>query len=206
MTGVDGEIADFGARLDRLGMCPGTSGNVSALVGGRILITPTGALLGALDPERLSVLDLDGGHLAGPRPTKEALLHAAVYRARPEAAAIVHLHSPWALAVSCLGDLPRHDALAAYTPYYAMRVGALPRVPYFPPGDAALARACAAAFEADGRARAVLLDRHGLVAIGATVGDASAVAEEVELAARMHFLLEGRSAAPLSEDERAALA
>ncbi len=162
-------------------MCPGTSGNISARVDDRILVSPTGALLGALDPDLLSVIDLEGRHFDGPRPTKEAVLHAAVYRVRPEANAIVHLHSPWALAASCLTDLPRHDALPAYTPYYAMRVGVLPRVPYVAPGQPGLAEACAAGFESDARARGVLLDRHGLVTVGSSVGDATAIAEELEL-------------------------
>lgn len=206
MRTIASEIARIGERLDRLGLCPGTSGNVSALVDDRILVSPTGALLGALDPDSLSTIDRSGRHLGGPPPTKEAVLHAAVYRVRAEARAIVHLHSPWALAASCLDDLPRHDALAAYTPYYAMRVGVLPRVPYFPPGDPGLADACAAGFESDARANGVLLDRHGLVAVGSSVAEAAAVAEELELAARMHFLLDGRGVSPLTDAERARLA
>lgn len=206
MTGVAAELVRYGQRLDRLGMCPGTSGNISARLDDRILVSPTGALLGELDADRLSVLGLDGQHLDGPPATKEAVLHAAVYRVRPHATAIVHLHSPWALAASCLDDLPRHDALPAYTPYYAMRVGVLPRVAYVAPGQPGLASACADGFASDERARGVLLDRHGLVTVGTSVGDAAAIAEELELAARMHFQLDGRAVTPLSAAERAMLA
>lgn len=199
------DLVRYGQRLDRLGMCPGTSGNISVRVDDRVLVSPTGALLGALDADQLSAIDLEGRHIDGPRPTKEAVLHAAVYRVRPQASAIVHLHSPWALAASCLTDLPRDDALPAYTPYYAMRVGVLPRVPYVAPGEPGLADACAAGFASDARARGVLLDRHGLVTVGTSVGDAAAIAEELELAARMHFLLDGRAVTPLSARERARL-
>lgn len=206
MIDTANDLVRYGQRLDRLGMCPGTSGNISARLDDRILVSPTGALLGELDPARLSVIDLDGAHVDGPRPTKESVLHAAVYRVRPEASAIVHLHSPWALAASCLSDLPRDDALPAYTPYYAMRVGVLPRVDYVAPGRPELGSACAAGFESDARARGVLLDRHGLVTVGNSVGDAAAIAEELELAARMHFLLAGRAVTPLTAAERALLA
>ncbi|WP_072314896.1 class II aldolase/adducin family protein [Agrococcus sp. Marseille-P2731] len=198
-------IVELGARLDTLGMCPGTSGNISAIEGGRILVSPTGARLGALVAAELSVLDLDGTHVDGPRPTKEAVLHAAVYRERPAARAIVHTHSPWALALSCLAGLDRDDALPHYTPYYTMRVGTLPRVRYVAPGAPELAAACAEGFARDPRAKAVLLDRHGLVAVGASVEDAAAIAEELELAARLHFTLAGHLVAPLTPAEQDAL-
>ncbi|GAA3593242.1 class II aldolase/adducin family protein [Agrococcus terreus] len=202
MSELADAIVDLGRRLDGLGMAPGTSGNLSARDGDTIVVTPTGAMLGALDPDALSRISLAGEHLDGPRPTKESVLHAAVYQERPEARGIVHTHSPWALALSCLDDLPREDALPHYTPYYTMRVGLLPRVAYVPPGDAGLAAACAAGFAADARANAVLLDRHGLVAVGRSVGDAAAIAEELELAARLHFTLAGHAFTPLSAAEQ----
>lgn len=202
MSGLADAIVDLGLRLDGLGMAPGTSGNLSARDGDTILVTPTGVMLGALDADALSRISLDGEHLDGPRPTKESVLHAAVYLERPEARGIVHTHSPWALALSCLDDLPREDALPHYTPYYTMRVGLLPRVGYVRPGDPGLAAACATGFASDARANAVLLDRHGLVAVGASVGDAAAVAEELELAARLHFTLDGRAVTPLTTTEQ----
>ena len=126
------------ARIARLvsdaGYSPGTSGNISARVEKRILISPTGARLSSLEADSLSEVSLDGVHLAGAQPTEEAQLHAGVYRVRPMARMIIHLHSPFATALSCLEDLDTEDALPAYTPYYVMRVGTLPVVPYFPPG------------------------------------------------------------------------
>ena len=99
------EISDLGASLHARRLTFGRTGNLSVRVGEEVLVTPTGATLGRLDPEQLARIDLTGAHVAGPRPSKEAFLHAAMYRARPDAGAVVHLHSTYAVAVSCLADV-----------------------------------------------------------------------------------------------------
>ena len=105
---------------------------------GQVLVTPTGVSLGALRADALSVIDLEGRHVSGAKPSKEAFLHAAVYRARPDSGAVVHLHSTHAVALSCLDDVDPADVLPPLTAYYVMRVGKLPLLPYHAPGDTSL--------------------------------------------------------------------
>ena len=98
-------------------------------------------VLGSLDPARIAKLAADGRHLDGDPPSKEAFLHRCVYEMRGDAKAIVHLHSTHSVAVSCLAGIDADDVLPPLTAYYVMRVGKLPLIPYFPPGDERLAAA-----------------------------------------------------------------
>jgi len=176
------------------------TGNISVRDGDHVLVTPTGASLGTL--EELSVIDADGRHVAGPRPSKEAFLHAAVYRSRPDAGAVVHLHSPYAVAVSCLDGLPPDDVLPPLTAYYVMRVGTLPLLPYHAPGDAALEPL---AEQVAARHPAFLLANHGPVVAGADLAAAADAIEELEETARLFLLLRGHPARPLTDDQVADL-
>ncbi len=94
-------ICTLGAKLAARGLCPGTSGNISARIADGWLMTPTNSSLGDLEPGQLSKLDLSGRHVAGDPPTKEAFLHATMYEKRGTARAVVHLHSTHATALSC---------------------------------------------------------------------------------------------------------
>ena len=87
------------------GLTGGSAGNMSLRVEGGILATPTGIPFGELTPGNLSLLDETGALVSGPKATKEAPFHLAWYKANPDHLAVVHLHSPWAVAVSCLADL-----------------------------------------------------------------------------------------------------
>lgn len=181
-------MCEHGRSLYRRGLAHGSSGNISARVGDAMLITPTNSCLGRLDPARIALVAADGGHRGGDRPSKEAFLHLAMYRQRATARGIVHLHSTHAVAVSCLCHADPANVLPPITAYYAMRVGRLPLVPYFRPGDPALA----AAVEVEaGRHRAVLLANHGPVVAGATLDDAVCNAEELEETAKLFLMLRG---------------
>jgi ribulose-5-phosphate 4-epimerase/fuculose-1-phosphate aldolase len=184
-------ICALGAKLAARGLCPGTSGNISARIGDGWLMTPTNSSLGELDPAHLSKLDLAGKHVAGDPPTKEALLHRSVYDVRPDDGAIVHLHSTHAVAISCLDPSCHHShetALPPITAYFVMRVGKLPLVPYYRPGDPKLADAIRE--YAKGH-RAVLLANHGPVVAGTSLSAASASIEELEETAKLHLLMQG---------------
>ncbi|MBT6441851.1 MAG: aldolase, partial [Alphaproteobacteria bacterium] len=98
-------IAMHGASLYNRGYGCGSSGNISVRHDGGILVTPTNSCMGRLDPARISRLANDGTHLSGDKPSKEAFLHLAMYDERPDANAIVHLHSAHSVAVSCLADI-----------------------------------------------------------------------------------------------------
>ena len=130
VTKARDEICRVGASLFDRGLTAGSSGNISVrLPDGGWLMTPTNASLGALDPVRLSLFDAKGRLVSGDAPTKEAVLHFSMYGERPDAAAVVHLHSTHATAVSILRDVDPGDVLPALTAYYVMRVGRLPLVP-----------------------------------------------------------------------------
>ncbi|GAA4054861.1 hypothetical protein GCM10023063_49170 [Arthrobacter methylotrophus] len=96
------ELANAARSLFSRGLTHGSTGNVSVRSGEQILVTPTGVSLGRVEPDALSVIDAAGRHIDGPAPTKEAFLHAAVLRARPDANAVVHTHSTYSAAVSDL--------------------------------------------------------------------------------------------------------
>jgi 3-dehydro-4-phosphotetronate decarboxylase len=191
-------IVAHGRSLFERGLSPGTSGNISARVDGGFLMTPTNSSLGTLDPARLSRLDENAKHVDGDAPTKEVWLHTAMYDARPADQAIVHLHSTHAVAVACLADTNPEDVLPPLTPYYVMRVGRLPLVPYGRPGDDSLAG------EVTRLARdhhALLLANHGPIVSGPTLAAAAAAIEELEETAKLVLLLGGHKTRPLTEEQ-----
>jgi ribulose-5-phosphate 4-epimerase/fuculose-1-phosphate aldolase len=128
------EICTLGKSLFERGLTFGSSGNLSARVGDGWVMTPTNVSLGRLDPATLAKLDDEGRHVSGDKPTKETFLHLGMYRRRETARAVVHLHSTYSVAVSCLADVDPADAIPPITAYYVMRVGRLPLVPYYRPG------------------------------------------------------------------------
>ncbi|MET9251661.1 3-oxo-tetronate 4-phosphate decarboxylase [Nonomuraea sp. NPDC003709] len=198
MTDISSQIAELGASLFRRRLTHGRTGNLSARTGDAFLITPTGGSLGDVSPDQLSLVSLAGEHLDGPRPSKEAFLHAAFYRARPDAGAVVHLHSTYSVAVSCHDGLDPDDVLPPLTAYYVMRVGRLPLLPYHAPGDPALGPIAERAARS---AHALLLANHGPIAAGADLAAAADVVEELEETARLWLLLRDRPVRPLTPDQ-----
>lgn len=187
-------LVDRGKSLYDRRYAHGSSGNLSVRVDDGILITPTGSCLGRLAPERISKVAADGRHVAGDAPSKESFLHLAMYAERPDAKAIVHLHCTCAVAVSCLVHEDTRNVLPPLTAYYVMRVGKLPLIPYFRPGDKALAEAVRKEAKEH---RAVLLANHGPVVAGKSLDEAVDNAEELEATAQLTLMLEGRRTAPL---------
>ncbi|MFF0156893.1 3-oxo-tetronate 4-phosphate decarboxylase [Streptomyces sp. NPDC005263] len=196
------QIAELGASFFTRGLTFGRTGNISVRVGERVLVTPTGSSLGALDPDALSVIDTAGTHVDGPAPSKEAFLHAVMYRARREAGAVVHLHSTHAVAVSCLADIDPRDALPPLTAYYAMRIGRLPLLPYHAPGDSALE---SLAESTAAQHHAMLLANHGPIVAATDLAGAADAVEELEETARLFLLLRGERTRPLTRARAAEL-
>ncbi|MGH7077439.1 MAG: 3-oxo-tetronate 4-phosphate decarboxylase [Acetobacteraceae bacterium] len=195
-------ICRLGQSLFRRGLTFGTSGNISVRLDDGWLMTPTNIGLDDLDPARLARLDPAGRLAGGDPPTKESFLHRVMYEERPETLAVVHLHSTHAVAVSCLADIDPADVLPPITAYYLMRVGRLPLVPYFPPGDAGLAEAVRPLAS---RHHAVLLANHGPVVAGTSLTAAAAAIEELEETAKLHLLLQGHRVRHLDQAESAEL-
>jgi len=183
------QICRLGRSLFERGLTPGSSGNISLRCDdGGFLVTPTNASLGFLDPALLSRLDADGRLLSGAPPTKEVPLHVALYETRGGARAVVHLHSTHAVALSMLPEIDPRAALPPLTPYYLMKCGATALVPYFRPGDPAVADAIRGLA---GKYASVLLANHGPVVAGASLEAAVFAIEELEETAKLYLLLRG---------------
>jgi len=197
------DLCRLGRSMFSRGLTHGSTGNLSVrLPDGGYLMTPTGSKLGELDPARLSKLDAKGTHLDGDKPTKESFLHIAMYEERERSAAVVHLHSTHSTAVSVLEDVDPEDVLPPLTAYYVMRIGTLPLVPYFAPGDMNLAQAVR---RFAGRHHAVLLANHGPVVAGSSLSAAADAIEELEATAKMHLTLHGRACRCLTPEQVAEL-
>jgi 3-dehydro-4-phosphotetronate decarboxylase len=196
------EICRLGASLFTRGLTFGSAGNISVRVEDGWLMTPTNVSLGGLDPARLAKLDPTGKLVSGDPPTKEAFLHRAMYEERPQAGAVVHLHSTYSVAVSSLAEVDTDNVLPPITAYYVMRVGRLPLVPYHPPGDLSLANAVR---RLAGKHHAVLLANHGPVVAGTSLDAATNAIEELEETAKLFLILRGSKLRLLTNEQVAAL-
>ena len=198
-TKIREEICRFGRSLFERGLTPGSSGNISVrLEDGGFLLTPTNASLGFLDPAKLSRLDASGKLVAGDAPTKEVPLHSALYQTRGTARAIVHLHSTHSVALSMLPEIDPRAALPPLTAYYLMKCGATALVPYYRPGDPAVANAIKGLA---GKYSSVLLANHGPVVSGDTLEAAVFATEELEETAKLYLLLRGLNPRYLSPEQ-----
>lgn len=171
------------------GLYAGTSGNVSVRAGAGLLITPTGIPCEELDAASMVPLGLDGEALDGEArdgaargryaPSSEWRIHRDIYRDRPEVGAVVHTHSTFATAYACLRrPLPAFHYMVAKAGGNEIRCAR-----YATYGTEALSRHALAALV--GR-RACLLANHGLVAVGADLGAARLLAEEIEALAAQY--------------------
>jgi len=180
------DMARMAASLFRRGFSVGSAGNISMAVEDGLLITPTNSSLGTLDPARIAKIARDGRHLAGDKPSKEVFLHTAFYDTRPDTGAVVHLHSTYATAVSCLADVDPDDAIPPLTPYVVMRVGRVKLIPYVRPGDPALGQLIRGL---KGQYQAVLLANHGPTVAGKDLASAVYASEELEETAKLVLVL-----------------
>lgn len=188
-------------RLEALGLNQGTSGNVGQRIEGGVLVTPTGVAPAGMEPDHVVALDCRGVPRDGQlRPTSEWQLHVAVLTARPGVVAVVHTHSPEATAIACL----RRPLPAVH--YVIARAGGsvVPCAAYATYGSADLA---ANVVDALGTGWACLMANHGLVAVGATLDAAVALAADVEwLAGVYRRTLALGEAVVLPDDEIARVA
>lgn len=178
----------------------GSTGNLSLRLGDQIWITPTGKSLRNLTPDQLASIDHAGQPLNDNRPSKEYPFHLAAYRAAGRRAqALVHLHSTYSVALSCLATLDPAQPLPAITPYYLMRVAPLAVLPYFRPGSHELG-------DAVGHAAAnhdcMLLRNHGLICLGGSMDEAVDRTEELEETAKLFFLLRGHQVQGLTAEQQ----
>ena len=194
------QICELGKSIFDRGLTHGSTGNISARCDDGWLLTPTGSNLGSLDPAKLSKLDWNGKLMSGNAPSKEAFLHLAMYQERGSNGAVVHLHATHSVAISVLEELDPEDLLPPLTAYYVMRIGRLPLVPYYAPGDMQLAEAVRGYA---GRHHAMLLANHGPVVGGSNLAAAAGAIEELEATAKLYLSLRGQRVRPLTEAQAA---
>lgn len=196
------ELCETAESFYRRGYAFGSTGNISVRVGARAWITPTGKSLKGLSPEGLACVSLEGESLNENRPSKEFPFHLAVYNRREDVRAVVHLHTLYSVALSCLDSFDPENPPPPLTPYYFMRVAPLAVLPYFRPGSEGLAGAVG---DAAARHNCMLLRNHGVVCAGSTLSEAVDRTEELEQTARLHFILRGERVRHLTPEEVAEL-
>ena len=198
------EICRVGKSLFDRGYVHSTAGNISVRLDDGYLITPTEACLGFLDPARLSKVDRDGAPMSGDGPSKTIALHRRIYAADKEARCVIHTHSTHLVALTLSGHRDPNEFIPPITPYFVMKVGHVPLIPYHRPGDPRvgdLVSATIARFAARGAAiRAVMLERLGPNVWHESPTLAMAVLEELAETAKLWASSRGE-AVPLREDE-----
>ncbi|MCL6416106.1 aldolase [Aestuariirhabdus sp. Z084] len=195
------ELVRVGRSLFERGLTRGASANISVRLESGFLITPTNSCIGFLEADKLSLLDYRGEWVSGERPSKEFILHRAFYDQRSDAGAVIHLHSPYSTALSCL-DVPDEHLFPPLTPYLLIRLGQVKRVPYFAPGDERLAAAVA---RVAGQTAGVLMANHGPIVAGTDLNSAMYAIEELEESARITLLLNNQPVNLIPESEVEAL-
>lgn len=200
--GPASELVTAARRIYHRGLVHGSTGNLSIRTDDGFLISGSGTRFETVDENQLASMTLDNTHLSGPRPSKEAFLHAAVLAARPQDRVVVHTHSLYATALSCLDDLDPDDAIPAITPYFVMRARRVIALPYHAPGDAALGRHVT---EAAQSTNALLLRRHGPVISAPDFDTAIDIVEELEHTCALVLLLANHRVTPLTAAQRSAL-
>jgi ribulose-5-phosphate 4-epimerase/fuculose-1-phosphate aldolase len=200
------EICRIGKSLFDRGYVHGSAGNISVRLDDGFLITPTDACLGFLQPQQLARVDLAGRQTSGAKASKTLALHQHIYAATHDFAetprCVLHAHSTHCVALSI--EAQAAELLPPLTPYYVMKVGRVPVVPYHRPGDPAAADWVAQAitrYAAQGiMLRAVMLARLGPTVWHPTPAGAMAVLEELEETARL-WCLTGRRPAALDAQQ-----
>ena len=198
------EICRIGQSLYARGYVHASAGNISVkLPEGGFLITPTDACLGDLQPEALAHVDESGTQISGDRASKTLRLHQHIYAAEPTATCVIHTHASHLVQLSIQGVWSAQDIVPPITPYFVMKVGHVPQIPYAAPGALTVAAQVAATIQRSQRdekpIRAVLLERLGPVVWHASLSQASAVLEELEETAKL-WLATNCRATPLSDE------
>nr|WP_294867220.1 aldolase [uncultured Pseudogulbenkiania sp.] len=202
------EMCRVGRSLFERGYVHASAGNISVRLddeqGGGFLITPTDACLGFLEPERIAWVDAAGEQQSGDRASKTLALHRRIYQAEPEARCVIHTHSTHLVALTLQGVWSEADIVPPITPYFVMKVGHVPLIPYHRPGDPEAAERVAETIAAARRRgvpiRAVMLERLGPNVWHDSPANAMATLEELEETARLWLTVSPRPA-PLSEQQ-----
>lgn len=197
------KIVQYAASMFNRGLTSGASANMSVRIDQGWVITPTNTCFGFLDEARLAVVDHDGNLISGDKPSKEFLLHKVIYEKRPEDQCVIHLHSTYATALSCLPCDDIFNSVPTYTPYLTMRLGPIATIPYFSPGDGQLVDAVS---DVAAKHPGVLMANHGPIVSAKSVEDALYGMEELEESCKIALLLRSENANKLTAQEIETLA
>jgi ribulose-5-phosphate 4-epimerase/fuculose-1-phosphate aldolase len=202
-------ICFVGNSLFDRGYVHATAGNISVKLEDGYLITPTDACLGQLDPAKLAKVDLSGRHVSGDRPSKTLALHCQIYEstraAENKTKCVIHTHSTHCVALSLNPALVQTslgpELLPPLTPYFVMKVGHVPLLPYFRPGDPQASEFAGRVIERylqDAKPiRALMLQRLGPNVWHESPEKAMAVLEELEETARLCLLAKATPLDPI---------
>ena len=191
-------LVDYGKKLSLAGLCPGTSGNLSVYDpdSGLMAITPSGLNYFETCPEDIVITDLSGNIAdGGRRPSSELNLHAAFYRAKPEARSVVHTHSVFCTTLGILGEPIR----AVHFMIGAANSREIPLAPYVTFGTEELAEV---AVRLCGGSKAVMLANHGLVTCGGSLADAFELAVTLEYVAQLQYRARCAGSPNVLDDEQ----
>jgi ribulose-5-phosphate 4-epimerase/fuculose-1-phosphate aldolase len=206
-------ICQVGLSLFQRRLVHATAGNISVRLDDGFLITPTDACLGQLDPAQLARLDPQGRQLSGARASKTLALHQRIYQAAQtfdaQTRCVIHSHSTHCVALSLRpGAYPGPfgpELLPPVTPYFIMKVGHVPLLPYHRPGDPAVADLVAERIKRYGQAghpiRAVMLQRLGPNVWHDSPEQAMAVLDELEETAQLCQMAPAQPLNPAQIDE-----
>jgi len=195
------ELIKYSRALYDRHLVHASGGNTSVRVGEVVWITQTGAILGELTQAELSQVSLQGDLLAGGTPSKELGMHLAMYHARPEVGAVIHVHPTCAIAYSTLVPEPNLDSVPAYSAAFYVRAGQVPMTDYYPSGSDDLHHAVT---ELAPRYHAILLRQHGVIVGAGDMSQAMGVLEEIEQCCQVALFTSGKGA-PLVEAQKAAI-
>ncbi len=199
MTKRADELVELGKYLFDNGYIKGTAGNLSLKNDDdSIWATASNSNLGYLSKDKLSKVSLKGEELNENKPTKEISFHLAIFKQSTEKKAVIHLHSSYLTALSCLNRLDKRNVIKAFTPYMVMRLGSVPLIPYYSPGSIKIAEDVAKLAK---NHDAFLLANHGAIVSGKDIWDACYKFEELEEAAKLFFLLKGQDIRYLTSEE-----
>lgn len=196
------EICRVGKSLFDRGYAHSTAGNISVKTEHGFLITPSDACLGFLQPEDIALVGFDGKQQSGAPASKTLSLHQAIYHADASARCVIHTHSTHLVALTLKGVWKSDDILPPITPYYVMKVGHVPLVPYHRPGDPAVAERVTQLITSASEKpiRAVMIERLGPNVWHQSLASAMATLEELEETAKL-WLLSERSVPALTDQQ-----
>lgn len=192
------KIVKYAKSIFDRGLTSGASANMSVRIPEGWVMTPTNTCFGFLNIDELSVVAHDGTLLKGEPPSKEFRLHKAIYDQRPQDTCVIHLHSTYATALSCLPCEDIENCVPCYTPYLSMRLGAIAMVPYFAPGNDDLAEAVG---KIANNHPGIIMANHGPIVSAPDVEKCVYGMEELEESCKLAIMLNGLSANKLGETQ-----